>query len=82
MEGFEQENVELRSTVTTLQEEVERLASLVSSLATTQGQPTTLSSQNQTTIPEVATTPVSTVAASNSSFSMPGGYPWGMPVHA
>ena len=46
MEGFEQENVELRSTVMTLQEEVERLTSLVSSLATAQSQQATSSSQN------------------------------------
>ena len=36
MEGFEQDNVELRSTVTTLQGEVERLTSLVNSLTTAQ----------------------------------------------
>src|ERR1051325_232021 len=78
MEGFEQENVELRSTVTTLQEEVERLTSLVNSLAAAQSQQATLSNQNQTAISEVTTTPVSTVAASSSPFSMPEGYPWGM----
>src|ERR1051325_12239318 len=76
MEGFEQENVELHSTVTTLQEKVERLTSLVSSLATTQSQQATLSSQNQATISEITTTPVSTVAVSIPLFSMPEGYPW------
>src|ERR1051325_5719264 len=81
MEGFEQENVELHSTVTTLQEEVERLTSLVSSLATTQSQQATLSSQNQATISEITTTPVSTVVASSPLFSMPEGYPWGMPFN-
>ena len=81
MEGFEQENVELRSTVTTLQEEVERLTSLVNSLAAAQSQQATLSSQNQIAISEVTTTPVSTVAASSSPFSMPEGYPWGMPFN-
>src|ERR1044072_6611331 len=44
MDDFEQENVELRSTVTTLQEEVQRLTSLVSSSATTQSQQAKLSS--------------------------------------
>ena len=71
MEDFEQENVELRGTVTTLQEEVERLTSLVSSLAATQNQQTTLNSQNQATISEITTTPVSAVAVSNPLFSMP-----------
>ena len=81
MEDFEQENVELRSTVTTLQEEVERLTSLVSSLATTQNQQTTLSSQNQATISEITTTSVSAVAVNNPLFSMPEGYQWGMPFN-
>ena len=81
MEGFEQENVELRSTVTTLQEEVERLTSLVSSLATAQSQQATSSSQNQAAISEITTTPVSTVAVSSPLFSMPEGYPWGMPFN-
>src|ERR1051325_9956611 len=81
MEGFEQENVELRSTVTALQEEVERLTSLVNSLATAQSQQATSSSQNQVAISEDTTTPVSTVAASSSPFSMPEGYPWGMPFN-
>src|ERR1051325_221633 len=79
MEGFEQENVELRSTVTTLQEEVERLTSLVNSLAVAQSQQAISSSQNQVAISEDTTTPVSTVAASSSLYSMPEGYPWGMP---
>jgi uncharacterized protein YlxW (UPF0749 family) len=68
MEDFEQENVELRGTVTTLQEEVERLTSLVSSLATTQNQQTTLNSQNHATISEITTTLVSAVAVSNPLF--------------
>src|ERR1044072_5159103 len=71
MEGFEQENVELRSTIATLQEEVERLTSLVNSLAATQSPQATSSSQNQVAISEDTTTPVSFVAARSSSFSMP-----------
>ena len=81
MEGFEQDNVELRSTVTTLQEEVERLTSLVNSLATAQSLQAASSSQNQPAISDDTTTPVSTVAASSSLFSMPEGYPWGMPFN-
>src|ERR1051325_10912925 len=81
MENFEQENVELRSTVTTLQEEVERLTSLVNSFATAQSQQAASSSQNQSATSEDTTTPISAVAVSSSPFSMPEGYPWGMPFN-
>src|ERR1051325_11635590 len=81
MENFEQENVELRSTVTTLQEEVERLTPLVNSFTTAQSQQAASSSQNRAAISEETTTPVSTVAASSSLFTMPEGYPWDMPFN-
>src|SRR4051812_16089349 len=75
MENFEQENIELRGTVTTLQEKMESLTTLVDTLVAAQNQPPPSISQ-ATMISEI-TTPVSTVAFSTPSFSMPEG--WGTP---
>ena len=45
MEEYEQENIELRNTVATLQEEMERLNALVNSLVVVQNQPPPPNSQ-------------------------------------
>ena len=75
MEDYEQENIELRGTVAALQEEMERLSALVSSLVIAQNQP---SSQVQATvISEITTTPILVAAVSAPLFTMPEGYPWG-----
>src|SRR4051812_2750634 len=75
MEHSKQENIELRGTVTTLQEKLESLTTLVDSLMAAQNQPPPPNSQ--ATVTSEVTTPVSTVAFSIPSFSMPEG--WGTP---
>src|SRR3954466_8952518 len=75
MEHSEQKNIELRGTVTTLQEKLESLTTLVDSLMAAQNQHPPPNSQ--ATVTSEITTPVSTVAFSIPSFSMPEG--WGTP---
>src|SRR3954462_11601523 len=75
MEHSEQENIELRGTVTTLQEKLESLTTLVDSLMAAQNpQPPP---NSQAIVTSEVTTPVSTVAFSIPSFSMQEG--WGTP---
>ncbi|KAK2427997.1 hypothetical protein QL285_026540 [Trifolium repens] len=85
MEAIEQENVELREEVTTLRAYMERLNALVDSLVVAQNQPLTphpLNTQAQTTaISEIVTTPVSVVPVNTLQYTMPEGYPWGMPYN-
>ena len=82
MEDFEQENIELRGTVATLQEGMERLNALVDSLEAAQNQPPPPNSQVHTTvISEITTTPVSAAAVNTPLFTMPEGYPWGIPFN-
>ena len=74
MEDFEQENIELRGTITTLQEEVERLNDLVSSLVYAQNQQPPPNIQVQATlISEITTIPIFVVIVSNPLFTIPEG---------
>ncbi|KAK2374985.1 hypothetical protein QL285_075910 [Trifolium repens] len=85
MDAIEQENMELREEVTTLQTDMERLNTLVDSLVVAQNQPLTprpLNTQAQTTvISEIVATPTSGAPANTLQYTMPEGYPWGMPYN-
>ncbi|KAK2448950.1 hypothetical protein QL285_008189 [Trifolium repens] len=85
MEAIEQENTELREEITTLRADMERLNALVDSLVVAQNQPLTprpLNTKAQTTvISEIVTTPVSVAPVNTLQYTMPEGYPWGMPYN-
>ncbi|GAU46722.1 hypothetical protein TSUD_100140 [Trifolium subterraneum] len=77
MSNFEEENHMLREQMTTMQTEIEKLTSMVTSLMAIQNQALAPVPQSSSTFvpPLVSSAPLSTP-----HFVMPEGYPWGMPV--
>ncbi|MCI10465.1 hypothetical protein A2U01_0031558 [Trifolium medium] len=80
MEQVEQENTELREQVSTLQAEVEKLSALVSSMVVARNQPPTPPPLQATVISEIVSAPISATFTSTPQYTMPQGYPWGMPL--
>ncbi|GAU40233.1 hypothetical protein TSUD_219430 [Trifolium subterraneum] len=77
MSNVEEENHMLREQVTTMQTEIEKLTSMVTSLIATHNQaPAPVPHSSSTFVPP----PVSSAPFSTSQYVMPEGYPWGMPV--
>jgi hypothetical protein len=85
MDAIEQENIELREELTTLRADVERLNALVDSLVAAHNQPLThrpLNTRAQTTIiSEIVATPALVAPINTLQYTMPEGYPWGMPYN-
>ncbi|KAK2357197.1 hypothetical protein QL285_094492 [Trifolium repens] len=78
MDQLEQENQALREEVTSMKGEMERLTAMMTDIMAAQA-------QAQASIPQLTNTslvqPTSTVLTSTPQFTMPEGYPWGMPLH-
>ncbi|KAK2428673.1 hypothetical protein QL285_027176 [Trifolium repens] len=78
MDQLEQENLALREEVTSMKGEMERLTAMVTDIMVAQA-------QAQASIPQLTNTslvqPTSTVLTSTPQFTMPEGYPWGLPLH-
>ncbi|KAK2437857.1 hypothetical protein QL285_022701 [Trifolium repens] len=78
MDQLEQENLALCEEVTSMKGEMERLTAMVTDIMAAQA-------QAQASIPQLTNTslvqPTSTVLTSTPQFTMPEGYPWGMPLH-
>ncbi|KAK2371753.1 hypothetical protein QL285_072966 [Trifolium repens] len=76
MDQLEQENQALREEVESMKGEMERLTAMVTDI---------MAAQAQASIPQLTNTslvqPTSTVLTSTPQFTMPEGYPWGMPLH-
>ncbi|KAK2428697.1 hypothetical protein QL285_027198 [Trifolium repens] len=78
MDHLEQENQALREEVTSMQAEIEKLTAMMTTVLAAQA-------QAQASVPQLTNTsliqPTSTVLTSTPRFTMPEGYPWGMPLH-
>ncbi|KAK2369039.1 hypothetical protein QL285_082195 [Trifolium repens] len=78
MDHLEQENQALREEVTSMQAEIEKLTAMMTTVLAAQA-------QAQASVPQLTNTslvqPTSTVLTSTPQFTMPEGYPWGMPLH-
>ncbi|KAK2374332.1 hypothetical protein QL285_075304 [Trifolium repens] len=76
MDHLEQENQDLREEVTSMKAEIEKLTAMMA---------TVLAAQAQASVPQLTETslvqPTTTVLTSTPQFTMPEGYPWGMPLH-
>ncbi|KAK2372738.1 hypothetical protein QL285_073841 [Trifolium repens] len=78
MDQLEQENQTLREEVTYMQAEIENLTAMMTTVLAAQA-------QAQASVPQLTNTsldqPTSTVLTSTPQFTMPEGYPWGIPLH-
>ena len=77
MEGLEQENAELREEVATLRDTLERLNSMIETMASAQNRPSQEEPQ-MTVISEIVSTPVCEVPTTDPRYVMPPNRPWGM----
>jgi hypothetical protein len=77
MDALEQENAELRGEVTTLKADLERLNAMVESLVAARNQPPP--PQPSQVTPTEPVMPTSAAPISTLQYTMPEGYPWGMP---
>ena len=80
MEGLEQENAELREEVATLRDTLERLNSMIETMASAQNQPSQEEPQ-MTVISEIVSMPVCEVPTTDPRYIMPPNRPWGMPLN-
>ncbi|KAK2410935.1 hypothetical protein QL285_046268 [Trifolium repens] len=78
MDHLEQENQALCEKVTSMQAEIEKLTAMMTTVLAAQA-------QAQASVPQLTNTslvqPTSTVLTSTPQFTMPEGYPWGMPLY-
>ncbi|KAK2398467.1 hypothetical protein QL285_048404 [Trifolium repens] len=78
MDQLEQNTLALREEVTSMKGEIERLTTMMTDILAAQA-------QAQASVPQLTDTslvqPTSAVLTSTPQFTMPEGYPWGIPLH-